>query len=1480
MTAATRLGRDGEVLRVLNFSGGGFDTVMQLGVTHALLVNGGRAPDVVVGISAGTIQAAALADVMRVAPLPDPRSKTFRLDYRQMLGRRVARFREFADACHRAPQELVDSLLPDAYQIDSFEPLSPLESPRMIKEERDERLKWIQRRSGLVRLYNDLLSVHVPIGTIARLIRRILGLMAASAIGRPDTVGVVKRWVVRVVEAMKAWLVIGDNLTRLVRVARIIVKPVLKYGRSVQPRSAGSIIFRFGIATRPRAWLGVALSYLFLVNLWVGMSVLVLVTPIWVALTPYESPIRYLAPLALLVYAPIVFPLFKSARAIDRQENSWQAARDLARGAYVFVFLLIKWFLVLTAIALVPVGIVYLWPQDSSVISAALEERARVQAIAREAILLPLALAILGIVGSAALWLARSLVRNLQKPKDSKGASGVGRWLDVIASTALGLLLIYATMKLLLVVLGELRLLDRLAGADPNSPEFLVIAVLTLLALATALALAIAMVTVILGFTAYTCRADKDASFLRWYARQFLDYYELGPSLGHYYGLKRFLVRCFDPDYYGKTNIGAVAEAALADDDMPKKYDSQKPPRRTIGDFERPVEGLRNITLGIAAAEVKSGQLDVLKADACLVDALLAATAITPFLETQCVDGKKYIDAANLGDVPTSALMQLLRSRQVADISALHIYAVDPLPVSKDTLSPPVGPDGEPKSTPYLNLIETAVRALQLQRFRDARIERRLTKVFTDVFPDDSGPVSTGESRKLKTFYKAYVAPIELERPIRLNSKILTSTREDRRAALAETIAMGCRASLQVMLAKTLAQEDYENAAGDPGQKFVSCSRALLLHQRKTREDLIGKLPGSGPGGPGLQEICKNCCITDQQGKILTDPGSGTEARMCLRLPPPGPDQVRVLHDWPHELVADSTASPAHSALTAEPEEAIDSRVGPDKTRPEHAPAKACLFGGGVFRGVFQMGVLNALSIAEFKPTLVAGASVGAITAAMVRSALDQPEPERSRAIARMAMANIAVDRIVLTDRFSDFIRNWTIRASEARFSIKQADFVFRKYDSGGSRSFQRNLRAVVAGLERLFYINPYQLNEIVAAARNRDFSTLGNLLSLRVQGWLNQMNVGDEILGAEPLRQMIEDFVIPASAKGRGELTVINGAYTDIHLLATTTNLTQGGLHILGTRHALQKNEAAASLPEALLASSAFPAVFRPRKSWDLMPGDREEDEYVDGGIMDNLPLEPVLRELRAHAHPSVGLLDIRPEAGPHLVVAASLEPDPEDFEGKELGELPRYWPELNRRAGELKYNTKLNLYESATRNVQALFDAIPAGSSKRPPLDTKVIAIKPLWLCNTFAFHPMLGFRRVNQAKSIAHGCAATLIAFSKLREHHDVWDLDKEAIPKVSDFAAARSLRGGLDDDGAAIEAGKCWLQEGKPCPFSAAQLETAGLEKDSVYWLSEIHRQCWDANTHTRDALNSDGFLARLKHRFLAGMQGQDMHDRHV
>lgn len=103
------IGKPGEDVLALAFAGGGFDTAMQLGVIHALLVSDGRPPDVVAGISVGAVNATALAEVLQAgAGLPE--------DERLMAC--VARFREVLETFQQTPEMVGRAVVPDPYEVE------------------------------------------------------------------------------------------------------------------------------------------------------------------------------------------------------------------------------------------------------------------------------------------------------------------------------------------------------------------------------------------------------------------------------------------------------------------------------------------------------------------------------------------------------------------------------------------------------------------------------------------------------------------------------------------------------------------------------------------------------------------------------------------------------------------------------------------------------------------------------------------------------------------------------------------------------------------------------------------------------------------------------------------------------------------------------------------------------------------------------------------------------------------------------------------------------------------------------------------------------------------------------------------------------------------------------------------------------------------------------------------------------------------
>jgi hypothetical protein len=138
------IGTPGQPLRVLSFAGGGLDTVMQLGVAHALLVGKCQAPDVVAGISAGAVNAVALAEILQAGTSGNEVGPVENVVTDETLQRerveQVSRFREIFEACVSVPGEFLANSTPDPYEVNARAPLKPQELPIHNQEERHERM--------------------------------------------------------------------------------------------------------------------------------------------------------------------------------------------------------------------------------------------------------------------------------------------------------------------------------------------------------------------------------------------------------------------------------------------------------------------------------------------------------------------------------------------------------------------------------------------------------------------------------------------------------------------------------------------------------------------------------------------------------------------------------------------------------------------------------------------------------------------------------------------------------------------------------------------------------------------------------------------------------------------------------------------------------------------------------------------------------------------------------------------------------------------------------------------------------------------------------------------------------------------------------------------------------------------------------------------------------------------------------------------
>ena len=1355
-TTGPRIGKPGEAVRAINFSGGAFDTAMELGVLHALLVSQGRAPDAVVGVSAGAIHASVLAEVMQaggeheVADWSAASAEEKKRVHAARTAARVARFRQILDQLERAPDELVDQLLPDAYQINSQDPLRPTDSPVFLDREREARLAAMGNRSGLIRLYNDLLGFGVTVGNLTRVVRRILGLRASAEVSTP-----LGRLAVRALEYWRLWILLGRNVARVAPVLTRLTKAYLVPYRPPQGSTAGALIFRFrplrGIADRVLS----LVFFLACLFFWGAFSMTLVLLPIHLAGRDHPGLALALYGLAVLTVVT-VYSFNSRMREFERTLTVGGALKALAHGLGASSVPILAW---------------------------------------------------LGL----ALLFAFALREGPVFPDDPLVLLDPGAWRG--AGNALWDVLCWRFWPFLFLgAAGVLYLVLRYADWERLK-------------------------------------------------RRTLRYYRIERSLLHPYPVENLLSRIFDPTYYGKRDLDRVVDEALACDVGPSE--GQHAPVRSVGEF---AERQPAVHVGIALADLNTGSLVVAPPETSLVDGLVGAVSATPFFPPKGIGQGLYVDAANLANEPMQALFALLRERLERRAQVVHVYSVASVPFTRALA---------PRTRPLMDLMEVVGEGWTLQRFRDAQLERRLTEQYTESLPDGGVVVVAGDPDVAPEpgFIRAWVTPIEPDEPLLLNRRLFRAKKRDAQRLIRETIADGCRSALERMIGPSL----------DPGPNHHACSEAVREHIRdraeqagraerpnKTRAGRIragiralADLDLSTPQdpGPGLADICEHCALRR---------GSEKELRQTLSDPHQVPDRdaeerwVSLGPAWPHEREVGDVleGDPHHVGPRTEELDLPPLFAGWPRERADDSTAAAVerptvsfLFSGGVFRGVFQLGALNALSELGLRPDVLAGASVGSITGAMAAGVFAQETPERRRReLARLSAVYLALDRLVLTDRFSDFIRNLTVRAAEARFSLRQADRVFRKYDVARAGRFERDLRVVAAGIERLLYVSPFELAHLTQAVRDRRNDKIASLLTEYVQEWLDRMGVGFEILGAEPLQLLIDEFVIrtlrglrpaeAAEAPSFGALAKICRA----RLLATTVNVDQRRLELLGGSSAFDLAVEGPGMDEVrldqgLLAGSAFPAVFRPRWSHEVFPARRERAQYMDGGVMDNLPLEPTAEFLYGAAR--AGAIRSTPRGGvPHLLFAASLEPRVRPFR-----EERATWPTILRRAGELSYNAKLRTFAGAQRHLRAIRrDARSAAG--RP--DLELLIVEPEWLCGTFAFHPMLGFRRDRQAASIGHGCAATLLQFAHYEPeaHLDGWGVDRDAMAEVARDDPPRDLPAVAADLASArhLEEGSCWLRPSASCPFSAQATAGSGLPETSRREIARIHRQCLRPENH--------------------------------
>lgn len=1411
---------DEERVRIIAFSAGGMNNVFGFGMVHAFLVSDAPRPHIAAGTSTGAVVAATLADVLQAGD-DSPNTTT---------GRRliqVARFRALMEQIIKLPADFKEASLPDFTEVSARAGLVPLVLPTQKEGEKNDRNKTALARFGLTRLFNGMLLSRVKIGELTCITRLVLEIQAAD-------------------EICWTWL-----HRRLGGVSAIFYHPC---------RCCVKLWTRF------RIWLQILI------------------------------PVIRDAPLLLRCVAALFFRVdFIRVTAESFGFKDLRNVKDILFEPWRLQLATILLFILSYPAAcfgwvLAP-AVAGVWLLSGGILRSfsSLKKSPKLFYFVR--------------IGIAALWLCGA-VQIVIRVKMSAYLKNVPEVIH--RHTIQGIPL---HLNNLMQVRHDLICLAGLAALW-FVPAMVFVAVVILL---TDISEEGQLLAIFLG--AFYIKEDLLTTGV----------------------LRKMLMLAFDPDYYGESNFNEALNEALGgphsrpgeprpDADSSSDPDANSiPGQRRIADWIWKKENngktrerkSASILVTPIAADVATGELVPLGPNMTTIDALMAACAFTPLFAAQelAIEDNSptrwLVDGASVASEPIQPVLDLIKQLHLNNLypsmagkkpfanlklinnpQYVELCVISPYPTRRvreqerkqmaDDMSPGTphadGNNSEDnKKGPPPGTLYRVADIFALEATHAAKDERTLVTLYNAMLRKYHhtakqalfcSSLDHNQTDRIDDWHvHANLRELEPDSPVQLMIELSRCPDETaKRSVLLRTIADGCRASLSGLYRNTLAK-----MAVDPQTKaeILGAPKTVVTPPCRRLQDLlkvtnkIQELPGilGDKSPPGIAEVCRECCF-------FRDPAGSWK-----KIEKIGGDTA--LSDWGESIENNTLRAPI--LPKAEPKEnwPVEGKL---KVPGKERPLVSLILSGGVFRGVFQVGVLNALEMAGMKPDVVAGASVGTIMAALSARVFTEPdEPQRKYRITSVAATFLAIDRLVLTDRFADFIRHFTLRAGSANFSLRDADGLFRQFDQRGLESFSRRSRKVLAGIHRLFYLDPLELVDVLSLNSPHKRRELGDRLLLFAQDALNRAGVGVELLGAEPLELLIETHVLKEKErKDHGfDIFLDHG----IHFMATATNLKTGELDVLGSFCNHLRRPA---LIPGLLASSAFPGVFRPRMNWELRAGSPGlPEELIDGGIADNLPIIPVYRFLVYAGNND--WLTLRPklktdgsgedaqETCPHLLFTASLEPRKRILEGFDLKRTSGCWFSLKERVKQLRYNVKIESHRRTQADLRKIERALEKKSTNakdfRPDVklpDLHVSCVTPEWLCGTFAFHPMLGFKRNRQAANIAHGCASTLAHLCWEQNHNPMWSshwwnkLDSH--PGV--YAPKRTFDDSLKLNPRPVDGdGHCCFIQDKKCPFSKVEINRiqndlrsaksfVPLGGETIEALNEIYLACGKKKTHEK------------------------------
>lgn len=553
-----------------------------------------------------------------------------------------------------------------------------------------------------------------------------------------------------------------------------------------------------------------------------------------------------------------------------------------------------------------------------------------------------------------------------------------------------------------------------------------------------------------------------------------------------------------------------------------------------------------------------------------------------------------------------------------------------------------------------------------------------------------------------------------------------------KRKEIVDAVAAGCRRTLETLYTGRIA------AAGAPeaeGGVSVQC------------ESLFGD--GQAPskrGCPGLPEVCERCT-----GVLRVPESAASTVSVSASLSPP--EKLYEEHE----------------------------QLGGDR------PRIVLVASGGVFRGAFHIGLLAALQAARVKPDLIVGASVGTLMGGACGAMSSDPDGDT---LDRLLDTFLHVDeRVALTQRLKSAARELGIRGRSVKLSPRQVRRMVRR---GGRKdpgfATTGAPPALIDAISDLLLIPHSQTRTIAASFVAGKASVAVKKLVQQIRAeTIRRLDIEGAIIDTSLLEERAAELLLNASTSSRSTRQPYQAH--GIACFGTATDLKTQTATLLGGNGVLA--DYPYDFVEAALASSAFPAVFEPRRESAVFPGRGSTDALLaDGGMFDNLPFLPAIeilsqaqrgyRATRGAAETTLEGVRRRLES-PDLMIVGALRPRPmaDDPEGNVYDSIET----VRRRANSLKHDVKIRSFELAGERIyhQLLRFAAqpPAWAHDTEPqeidhvVNAAVLAVFPAsheHLNGTFSFCASTGLSRSRLRRSIADGCYQALLRLTQCQGEAD--------------------------------------------------------------------------------------------------------------